>query len=202
MSVLLVITEHASYLTSERIADYERLRRRLERVSGEPVASVPYVELDELGSAGALVLSGSSAPWAMHERIQIDRLGELVRGFGRPVLGICAGMQLQTLFAGGEVGRSEHKDPPGFRPVEVVDDRDLLRGVPVQPMVYTRHSDEVVRLPQTFRVLARSKQCAVEAVAAAGRPWWGTQFHPEEFSTEHPHGERVLTNFFELARGS
>jgi len=48
-------------------------------------------------------------------------------------------------------------------------------------------------------VLARSEECAIEAVAAPARRWWGTQFHPELASREHPDGERVLRNFFELA---
>jgi GMP synthase-like glutamine amidotransferase len=39
----------------------------------------------------------------------------------------------------------------------------------------------------------------VQAVAVPARRWWGTQFHPEEFSAEHPAGERILLTFFELA---
>jgi GMP synthase-like glutamine amidotransferase len=56
--------------------------------------------------------------------------------------------------------------------------------------------------PTTFASSARSNECGVEAVAAPERGWWGTQFHPEEFDPEHPAGERVLQNFFELARSS
>ena len=48
-------------------------------------------------------------------------------------------------------------------------------------------------------MLARSEECAIEAIAAPARRWWGTQFHPELASPEHPEGDRVLRNFFELA---
>jgi GMP synthase-like glutamine amidotransferase len=200
--VLLILTEHESFLTDESRRRYERIRTRLEGLAGDRVASVPYVELDDPGPVRALVLSGSSAPWAAHDARQIDRLADVVRRFDGPVLGICAGMQLQALFAGGEVARSSHEDPPGFRPIEVLDDRDLLCDIPSRPTVYTRHTDEVVRVPESFRVIARSTQCAIEAIAATDRPWWGTQFHPEEFEHDHPAGERVLRNFFELARAT
>ncbi|MBA2357406.1 MAG: gamma-glutamyl-gamma-aminobutyrate hydrolase family protein [Actinobacteria bacterium] len=199
MAVLFVLTEHASFLSPERLAEYERIRARLERIAGKPVATAPYAELRVPGGTDALVLSGSSAPWAAHDQRELERLGDLVRSFEGPVLGICAGMQLQALFAGGRVARSRREDPPGFRSIEVLDDRDLLRGVPASATVYTRHTDEVIGLPEAFRVLAGSEQCAIEAIAAADRPWWGTQFHPEEFDEEHPAGERVLRSFFELA---
>jgi len=199
VSVLLILTEHASFLTPARVEEYERIRGRLERLAGRSVASVPYATLRTTRPADALVLSGSSAPWAAHDQRELERLGDLVRSFEGPVLGICAGMQLQALFAGGRVARSRREDPPGFRSIEVLDDRDLLRGVPAGATVYTRHTDEVIDLPAAFRLLAGSEQCAIEAIAAADRPWWGTQFHPEEFEEEHPAGERVLRNFFELA---
>ncbi len=200
VSVLLILTEHESFLTPEALEKYERIRGRLERVAGESVTSTPYADLEDPPTARALVLSGSFAPWAVHDQSSLDRLGEVVRGFEGPVLGICAGMQLQARFAGGHVASSGRADPPGFRQIEVIDDRDLFRGVPKRATVSMRHTDEVVRLPESFRVLARSEECAVEAIAAEDRPWWGTQFHPEEFDEGHPAGEQVLRNFFELAR--
>jgi GMP synthase (glutamine-hydrolysing) len=59
----------------------------------------------------------------------------------------------------------------------------------------------ITQLPEGSRVLASSSSCDVEAIADPEHRWWGTQFHPEEFSADHPEGEHVLRNFFELARG-
>jgi GMP synthase (glutamine-hydrolysing) len=56
-----------------------------------------------------------------------------------------------------------------------------------------------MHLPEGFRALASSPACSIQAVADPERRWWGTQFHPEEFRTEHPAGESVLRTFFELA---
>ncbi|MBV8990422.1 MAG: hypothetical protein JO372_17865, partial [Solirubrobacterales bacterium] len=66
-------------------------------------------------------------------------------------------------------------------------------------VAYKHHADDVVGLPEGFAVLARSERCAVEAIAAPARRWWGTQFHPESFTEAHPDGARVLRNFFALA---
>ncbi len=200
VSVLLILTEHESFLTTESLRKYELIREPLERVAAGSVTSIPYADLDAAPRERALVLSGSSAPWAVHDQSRLERLGDVVRGFEGPVLGICAGMQLQAMFAGGSVGRARRAIDTGFAPVEVLDDNDLLRGLPHEITVYHRHTDEITSVPEGFRVVARSAQCEVEAIVDSARRWWGTQFHPEEFSPSHPDGERVLRNFFELAR--
>jgi GMP synthase (glutamine-hydrolysing) len=197
----LVLTEHPPAVTRALAREYEGLRRLLARLAGAPVRATAYTELDNLGGAQAMVLSGSYAPWAAHEPRALARLGDVVRGYDGPVLGICAGMQLQVAFAGGAVA---HRDRPrvGFARVEVLDNRDLLRDVGPAPTAYEHHTDEAVELPDELRVLARSEECAVEAIAAPERRWWGTQFHPERFTREHPAGEAVLRAFFALSGGA
>ena len=201
MAVLLVVTEHVTYLDAAAKRRYEGVRRRLERAGAAQVRTAHYEDVGSLGRVDAVVLSGSRAPWAEHEPDALERLGTTVRAYDGPVLGICAGMQLQALFAGGSVRTAWTNAEESYRVVEVLDDRDLLRGVPASARFYERHTDEVVELPAGFRVLARSSECAVEAIADPSRRWWGTQFHPEHFTRAHPAGERVLRNFFELARG-
>ncbi len=192
-----VVTEHRPAITRALERHYEVIRRRIERLAGVPVRSRHYRDADDFAAA-AVILSGSFAPWAQHDAGALDRLGESVRGFGGAVLGICAGMQLQAIFAGGAIGPRE-RSAVGFAPVEILDDGDLLGGLGSTAVTYEHHFWDVVTLPEDFVVLARSEDCAVEAVRARDRPWWGTQFHPEQFSVEHPDGARVLRNFFALA---
>jgi GMP synthase (glutamine-hydrolysing) len=200
--VEFVVTEPASGWNTDRARHYERVRRRLEEIAGTAVRTAPYLELEPLDGAAAVVLSGSFEPWEAHDPRDLARLGELVRAYEGPVLGICAGMQLQATYAGGSLVRAARPPETGFGAVEVVADDDLLNGLPAELSVYKHHAWEVDHLPDDFRVLARSDECAVEAIAAPGRCWWGTQFHPEEFDRDHRAGERVLQNFFELARSS
>ncbi len=192
-----VVTEHRPAITRALERHYEVIRGRIEGLAGVPVRSQHYCDVDDFAAA-ALILSGSFAPWARHDAGALDRLGESVRRFGGPVLGICAGMQLQTTFAGGTIELRE-RPAVGFAPVEILEEGGLLGGLGPLAMTYEHHSWDVVTLPADFVVLARSDDCAVEAVRARDRPWWGTQFHPEEFSLKHPDGARVLRNFFALA---
>jgi GMP synthase-like glutamine amidotransferase len=198
--IAFVISERADGLTPERLRHFERARERLADVSGADVESVQYAELDGVDT-DVLVLSGSYDPWAAHDPDALARLDEALRARSGPLLGICAGMQTLVRAAGGEIGAAPQPVEPGFGAVDVLDDSDLLRGVDPRPVVFQMHGDEARKLPESLRVLASSPACAVEAVAARDRPWWGTQFHPELWSDEHPAGRRILENFFRLASG-
>ncbi len=197
-AVLQIDTEHPSAFGTGPARWRERLRRRLEAASGLPVDVVHYLDAGDLGDVRAIVLSGSSAPWAAHDAAALARLGEAVGASGRPVLGICAGMQLLGRFAGGRI---EHAPEPeiGELEVDVVEREGLLRGVGPRPRVFQHHFDELTALPGDFRILASSDRCRVQAIASEERGWWGTQFHPESYRSANPAGARILRTFFELA---
>lgn len=196
-AVDFVITEHPPAVTAALARHYEVIRRRIEELAVVPVRSLPYCEADGFAAA-AVILSGSFAPWARHDPAALARLGESLRRFDGAVLGICAGMQLQASFAGGAIGVRE-RPVVGYGKVEVLRPGGLLDGLGPSAVAYKHHSCEVVTLPEDFEVLARSEDCAVEAVQARERGWWGTQFHPERFTAQHPDGARVLRNFLALA---
>jgi GMP synthase-like glutamine amidotransferase len=200
MSVEVVFTERRSTLTEARARNYARLQERLAAASGQVIGAMHYedVDGDRLARASSIVLSGSTTVWPERDPAELERLGDAVRAASCPVLGICAGMQLQALFAGGriELGKEgEH----GFLPIQLQDTSDLLRDLPAEVVVFQDHTYEITALPAGFRVLASSPLCAIQAIADPVRRWWGTQFHPEEFSAEHPAGEQVLRTFFALA---
>jgi GMP synthase (glutamine-hydrolysing) len=170
---------------------------RVAALAGSSVAMAPYSALERF-DADALVLSGSTDPWDSHDPAALERHHVLLRAFDGPVLGICAGMQNLVRALGGSVGPAA-RPADGFASVEVVDDSDLLSGCGRSFDVRKRHDDEVKELPTDFRLLATSRTCPVEAVAAHGRPWWGTQFHPEAWDDDHPVGRIVVERFLELA---
>jgi GMP synthase (glutamine-hydrolysing) len=192
-----VITEHPPAITPGLARDYEGIRRRIERLAGVPVRSSSYCDLGEFDAA-AVILSGSFAPWEHHGGDAVARLGERLEYFNGSVLGICGGMQLQTIFAGGTIGPRECP-AIGYRAIAVVDGEDLFDGLGSTAEFYEHHSCDVVTIPGDFEVLARSQDCAVEAVRSCERRWWGTQFHPERFSARRPDGARILRNFFASA---
>lgn len=198
MNVLFVLTERAAGLTPERLARYETARARLADVLEADVETVPHDDL-VAPNADALVLSGSFDPWALHRQRSLGRLYEELRRYPGPVLGICAGMQILVRARGGVI-ETAAQPVRGFEAVDVVDDGDLLAGIGPSFGAFQDHSDEITSLPPGFRVLASSDTCAVEAVAVDDRPWWGTQFHPERWTDEHPAGREIIERFGELAR--
>jgi GMP synthase (glutamine-hydrolysing) len=198
--VVQIDTEHPSAFGVGPTRWRGRLQRRLETASGRRVEVLHYLDATDLSEAHAIVLSGSSAPWAAHDPAALDRLGELVSAAGRPVLGICAGMQLLGRFAGGRIQHSAEPEV-GELEVEVVDSGGLLRDAGERPRVFQHHTDELVDLPEGFRLLATTERCRVQALANERRGWWGTQFHPESYRSANPAGARILRTFFELVAG-
>jgi GMP synthase (glutamine-hydrolysing) len=193
-----VVSEHRQGLWRERVERYRRAAHRLTELAEANVVTFHYTDLEAL-DAEAIVLSGSYDPWDAHESGELGRFRDGLRVCDRPVLGICAGMQLLATAAGGEVTAAARATERGFADVEVLDDSDLLAGLQNRISVLEHHSDEVSAVPSGLRVLARSESCAVEALAFDDRPWWGTQFHPEEWTDEHPSGRVVVENFLRLA---
>ncbi|HET6174955.1 MAG TPA: gamma-glutamyl-gamma-aminobutyrate hydrolase family protein [Gaiellales bacterium] len=198
--IVQIDTEHPSAFGVGPTRWRGRLRRRLEVASGRQVEVVHYLDVRDLSDAHTIVLSGSSAPWAAHDPAALDRLGEAVSASGRPVLGICAGMQLLGRFAGARI---DHAAEPeiGELEVEVVERDGLLRNAGDHPRVFQYHTDELLELPPGFRLLATTDRCRVQALASEERGWWGTQFHPESYRSANPAGARILRTFFELADG-
>ena len=199
MSILFVISEHEDGLTPAEHEWHEAGRAQIASLTSATVESVPYWAADAL-SADALVLSGSSDPWALHNPDELERYYEKLRRYPGPILGICAGMQMLVRAGGGSVGPAAQATR-GFAPVEVVGASELFAGSPRSVEVLKKHEDEVTALPPEFRVIATSKTCRVEAVEAVGRRWWGTQFHPEAWDAEHPEGRAIVERFLGLALG-
>jgi GMP synthase (glutamine-hydrolysing) len=120
-----------------------------------------------------------------------------ILALGRPVLGICYGLQLLAHRLGGLVEKAEDREYG--RALLKVERDDPLFGDGsggAERVVWMSHGDRVLRLPEGFVVLARSEGSPFAAVRHAERPIWGVQFHPEVTHTEG--GTQLLANF---ARG-
>lgn len=111
---------------------------------------------------------------------------------GVPVLGICYGMQLECAMLGGKVARTPAREY-GPRLCQVVDSQTLFHGLPRQMTVWMSHGDQVVELPEGFRVLATTESCPFTAAEHRERQFYGVQFHPEVAHTEQ--GTRIIANF-------
>ena len=170
---------------------------------------------DRAADADGVLLPGVGAfPRAM-SRIRELGQDELVRsriGDGRPVLGICLGMQLlfdSSVENEGDAGlgllpgtvapidANGFKVPHiGWSPVAWQHDSALTEGIPSETPFYFVHS--FIPRPAAGRdVLGTAAYGTRFACAVERPPLYGAQFHPEKSSAA---GLRLLANFARLCR--
>lgn len=178
---------------------------------------------DDMGSADCLILPGvgnfKDCKTLLQQHGWDEALRLEVRGNGRPLLGICVGMQLladsstEGCGAGGSTaglafipGHVEHLADIGCRlrlphvgwnNVKTCGaDSVLFRGVPEETDFYFVHSYAFV--PQDPGDVLATTDYGVPVTAAVRRGHvWGTQFHPEKSANA---GLWVLKNFIEQSR--
>ncbi len=153
----------------------------------------PIDAIREFGP-GAIVLSGGPASvTGDRPMLPADGLLEL----GVPILGICYGMQVLTRLLGGDVHRSTRREY-GRSMLRLETESRLFSEVARPFQAWMSHGDSVTRLPDGFRLVASTDDCAVAAACDEGERIHMIQFHPEVAHT--PQGRLLIKNFlFEIA---
>ncbi len=113
-----------------------------------------------------------------------------------PVLAVCYGAQLLAKQAGGEVGKSAHREY-GRAHLQDIGHDPLFVDVPQGTQVWMSHSDTIKKLPEGFKLIARTDSIPVAAFKAsdayAKHAVYAIQFHPEV--THTTDGRQILKNF-------
>ncbi|MGV6806332.1 MAG: glutamine-hydrolyzing GMP synthase [bacterium] len=145
-----------------------------------------------------IVLAGG--PESVTEGLS-PRAPEAVFSLGKPVLGICYGMQTMAEQLGGKVEGSNLREF-GYAQVKVQGDSELLKDIRDHVShddgaalldVWMSHGDKVVQMPEHFSVMASTDSCPVAGMYDAARHFYGVQFHPEV--THTLQGKRILEHF-------
>ena len=180
-------------------AQYSQLiarRVREEHVYSEIVSyDMPWSEIEARNPA-AFILTGGP------ESVVAAGAPHLPPGLlesGKPILGICYGMQDLARALGGTVVPGEIRE---YGKAELVVDAvhsPLFENVPTHSHAWMSHGDTVTELPEGFLTLAHTETCAQAAVGHPSKKIYGVQFHPEVRHTEH--GQLVLRNFLRSVAG-
>lgn len=96
----------------------------------------------------------------------------------KPVLGICFGHQLLCHSFGAEVKNREGGSYYGVRDLTPLPSRWDLFPDKAFPLMAS-HGQEVTNLPDCLTTIAKSHDCAIEAVEHKTLPFVGIQTHPE-----------------------
>ena len=137
----------------------------------------------------AIILSGG--PSSVYDT-GAPEPAEGVMDLNIPVLGICYGMHLIALAAGGEVTAGHVRE---FGPASIVPNKGsvLMYGVEFGEQAWMSHGDRVDSVPPGFFTVASTETLSVAAMENATRARYAVQFHPEVEHTEF--GKRIFENF-------
>ncbi|ADL00353.1 imidazole glycerol phosphate synthase subunit HisH [Brevundimonas subvibrioides] len=178
----------------------------LERLGADARITADPVEIAE---AERLVLPGVGAAGYAMEQMAALGLTDIIKGFERPLLGLCLGQQLLFAeseenggasmlgFIPGRVTRMPVRDDlpvphMGWSQLHNLEDDPLLQGVVEGDYAYFVHSYACPDTPAT--IACADYGAEVPAMVRTGNRW-GCQFHPERSAKA---GARILKNFLEL----
>jgi GMP synthase-like glutamine amidotransferase len=138
-----------------------------------PHEVVHYAELsaDQLDRSERIILCGT----ALKDNAYCEQIDQFswMRSCEKPMLGICAGMQVIGSAFGGEI---VPQPAIGLEKIEITRDTPLL-GEPREIDGYHLHNFGVT-LPEGFEIVAGIPE-RVEAFCHCVRPTYGIIFHPE-----------------------
>ncbi len=182
------------------------------RVAGANDRIVVSADPAEVAGADRLVIPGVGAFAACREGLLgiagMEHAIETARAAGRPILGICVGMQLMATRGlehgvhqglGWVAGDITRLDPPaplsvphmGWNELAFTPGHALLAGIDPGAHAYFVHSYHLVGA-DTADVLATTQHGGPVVAAIACGNVAGTQFHPEK---SQETGLRLLANF-------
>lgn len=121
------------------------------------------------------------------------RLPRAVAQAGKPVLGICYGMQVLAHELGGRVAPAAEREYGPAELTVLAPDAPLFANLPSREPVWMSHGDRIEALPPGWSILARTPNSPVAAMGDVARGWYGLQFHPEVAHTRY--GRELLRNF-------
>lgn len=146
---------------------------------------MPICSMDSADSAlcGGLLLPGGGDIGESLDEWEQKLIQSFVQS-GRPVLGICRGMQALNVFFGGDLYNHipGHQQPQGDLIHGTLAVGQLARLLGRRPAVTSNHHQALRRLGQGLQAEQVTPEGVIEAVAHGALPVWGVQWHPERQS--------------------
>ena len=176
------------------------IARRLRELSVYSEVWPPDTPIEKIRARNPVGVILSGGPKSVSDATA-PKCDPAVYALGRPVLGICYGMQLMADALGGRVEAAPHRE---FGHAQVTishrpgsfgsgDPAALFHDVPAELRVWASHGDFVAAAPAGFAVVATSANAPIAAMSDPQRALYAILFHPEVVHTER--GLEILGNF-------
>lgn len=182
-------------------SQYNQLIARRIREMGVYSALLPHTikasEIKAMEGIKGIVFSGGPKSVYDDDAFKVD---EEIFNLGLPILGICYGMQLTAKYFKGEI-LSSPKREYGKMNILIEDKSLLFKDLYDEEEVWMSHGDHVAKIPQGFKLLAKSQNGLVASIANEEKKIYCVQFHPEVRHTIN--GNKMLHNFvFEICHAN
>lgn len=182
-------------------SQYNQLIARRIREMGVYSALLPHTikasEIKAMEGIKGIVFSGGPKSVYDDDAFKVD---EEIFNLGLPILGICYGMQLTAKYFKGEI-LSSPKREYGKMNILIEDKSLLFKDLYDEEEVWMSHGDHVAKIPQGFKLLAKSQNGLVASIANEEKKIYCIQFHPEVRHTVN--GNKMLHNFvFEICHAN
>jgi GMP synthase (glutamine-hydrolysing) len=175
---------------SQFCGQIDRVVHELEVASDILPLSTPASKLSQYT---AIIISGG--PDSVNEANSKD-CDPAIFSLGKPILGICYGMQLIAKHLGGSVGDSGLRED-GMAVTNFANN-SLFKSINGKQTVWMSHGDSVHDLPTNFEI-SGSHEGFISAVSNTDQRIHALQFHPEVHNT--PCGKQIISNFlFNVAK--
>ncbi|MBW1606046.1 gamma-glutamyl-gamma-aminobutyrate hydrolase family protein [Lactobacillus sp. Sy-1] len=163
-----------------------------------------------------MALSTTDVPDNNRDAAEFTALKESTSN-GKPVLGICRGMQAINVFFGGTLYQDIYSQTPnyeeimnhtadwdnGYFPTHMINvdpDSYLAESLGARTKVNSRHHQAVNKVGDGLRVVARADDGIVESIEGKDGLIQGVQWHPEDLWEKDPKQEKFFEKFFAHAR--
>ena len=163
--------------------------------------NTPAKVIKEIDPKGIIFSGGPASVYAQNA----PKPDKEIFKMGKPLLGICYGHQVLVDSFGGKVKRTNSREYG--RAVLIIegegeeDTSDLFKGLgPGIMNCWMSHADAAEKLPEGFKVLARTESSFSAAIGNPDKKFYGIQFHPEVVHTEK--GTQILKNFAQTISGA
>jgi GMP synthase (glutamine-hydrolysing) len=163
--------------------------------------NTPAEVIKEIDPKGIIFSGGPASVYAQNA----PKPDKEIFKMGKPLLGICYGHQVIVDTFGGKVKRSNSREYG--RSVLIIEGEgeegtsELFKGLGSGIMnCWMSHADAAEKLPEGFKVLARTENSFSAAIGNPDKKFYGIQFHPEVVHTEK--GTQILKNFAQTISGA
>lgn len=121
-------------------------------------------------------------------------LMELVEHFHNkvPMLGVCLGLQAIALYFGGKL-KHAIKPMHGKTSEIYFETHAMFEGIPPKSKMMRYHSLIAEELPSSLKIIGKSAEGEIMAIAHDNLKIWAVQFHPESILSEY--GPKIVENW-------